>query len=122
MRRAAALALVLMLASGCASWRGWSLFGPSAAALAKADRLAEQGDLEAAVAAYDEFLERYPRDADAPRAQMSREAAATIVATRAELARLTQETARPREELARVRAHPEHLKQIDLRLEQRGRK
>lgn len=128
MRRAAAVALVLVLASGCASVSGWP-FRPSAAMLAKADRLATAGEYDAAVAAYDEFLTKYADDAEAPRARASREAASAVVTSRAELARLRQELAKLREDLVRreadlqrLRTDLEQLKQIDLRLERRGKK
>jgi TolA-binding protein len=136
MRRIGAAALVLVLTAGCGSWPGWPFGRISTAMLANADRLVEQGEYEPAVAAYDEFLQRYPDDSEAARARVSRETAATIVATRAEMTRLRQELAKLRDDLARregdlarvrqeaerLRADLERLKQIDLRLERRGKK
>ncbi|HET7340533.1 MAG TPA: hypothetical protein VFL90_03650 [Methylomirabilota bacterium] len=129
MRRGLALLAVALAVTGCAAWP----FGRGSARLAEADRLARSGDWGAAVAAYDDYLARYPDTAAAPRAQESRETAASMVAARAELARLRVEVARLRDELARresdltrvrqeadrLRADLERLKQIDLRLERK---
>lgn len=134
-RAGLALALALGLA-GCTSWSVWPLARPSAAALARADRLAEQGDHPAAVAAYDEFLAKHGDDAEAPRVRMSRDTLAAVLGHREEMTRLRQELAKLREDLARrdgdltrlrqeaerLRADLERLKEIDLRIERRGRK
>jgi len=129
MKRVTALALVLVLAGGCATGPGWPLARPPAPLLAKADRLAEQGNYEAAVTVYDEFLAASGDDSTAPRARMSRETAAAVVATRVEITRLKQELAKLHEELtkreadlAKVRDDLERLKQVDLLLEKRGKK
>lgn len=130
-----AVVLALLLA-GCASWTGWPFARPSAAALARADRLAEQGDYPAAIAGYEAFLAAWTDDAEAPRARVSRDTLAAILANREEMARLQRELASLREDLAkregdlarvrqeaeRLRADLERLKQIDLRLERRGKK
>ena len=113
--RRAWLALLLLLVAGCASWAPWPFRSPSAAALARADRRAAEGDYEAALDAYDEFLAGYADDGEAARARMSRE-------TLAELLRLRQELARREADLQQARSDLERLKQIDLRLERRGRK
>jgi len=79
------------------------------------------------------FLAQHADDAKAPRARGSRDAVASVLTTRDEIARLQQELARMREELAkregdlarvrqeaeRLRADLERLKQIDLQLEKR---
>jgi hypothetical protein len=131
MNALAALALVVVLASGCTSAQGWPSFvRPSPPPLlARADRFVEQGSYEAAVAAYDEFLATNADDGAAPRVRMSRGAAAAVVAARAELAKLKQEIAKLNEELVKreadltkVREDLERLKQIDLLLEKRGKK
>lgn len=116
------LALLLLLVAGCASWAPWPFRGPSGAALARADRLAAEGDYGAALAAYDQFLAEYPDDGEAARARMSREPLAELVRLRQELARLRADLARREADLVKVRADLERLKQIDLRLERRGRK
>jgi hypothetical protein len=130
MNALAALALVVVLASGCTSAQGWPFAPPSPPPLlARADRFVEQGSYEAAVAAYDEFLATHADDGAAPRVRMSRGAAAAVVAARAELAKLKQEIAKLNEELVKreadltkVREDLERLKQIDLLLEKRGKK
>jgi hypothetical protein len=121
---------VLPLLAGCAT----GLFaGPSTAMLAKADRLAAEGNYRSAVVAYDAFLAHYSDDSNAPRARASRDAVASVLTTREEIGRLQQELVRVREELAkregdlarvrqeaeRLRADLERLKQIDLQLEKR---
>ncbi len=127
MRLAFGGALLVVAVSGCAAWP----FSPGAARLAEADRLARDGDLPAALAAYNDYLARYPDAAAAPRALETRDTVATTLTARAEVARLRQEVARLREELARresdltrvrqeaeqLRSDLERLKQIDLRLE-----
>jgi uncharacterized protein (DUF3084 family) len=127
-----ALALVL---AGCSSWGFTNPFGRSAdgpsTMLAKADRLTADGDYKSAVAAYDTYLAQYSDDSQAVRSR--RDAVASIVTTRDEVARLNQELARVRDELAKrdgdlararqeaekLRADLERLKQIDLQLEKR---
>jgi len=128
MRRVWAVALPLLLAA-CAT-------GPFAAPspmLARADRLAAEGDYRSAMAAYEAYLARYADEPQAPRARVSRDAVASVLTTRDEIARLHQELARVREELAkregdlarvrqeaeRLRADLERLKQLDLQLEKR---
>ena len=130
MRRAPAVALVAVALAGCASWP----LAPGASRLAEADRLARAGDWPAAVAAYDDYLSRYPDAWAAPRALESRDTLAAVLTARVEAARLRDEVARLRDDLARretdlararqetdrLRRDLERLKQIDLRLE-RGR-
>jgi hypothetical protein len=129
MRRALMLVLLTAALSGCATWP----LGRGADRLAEADRFAREGDWPAAVAAYEDYLARYPDGWSAPRARESRDTLASTLAARAELARLRQEVSRLREELARrevdlvrvrgeaerLRSDLERLKQIDLKLERK---
>jgi multidrug efflux pump subunit AcrA (membrane-fusion protein) len=131
MRRAlVALALPLVLV-GCSTWAHMNPFGGSSTMLAKADRLTADGDYRSAVAAYDAYLAQYSDDSQAVRAR--RDAVASIMTNRDEIARLNQELARVRDELVKregdlakvrqeaekLRADLERLKQIDLQLEKR---
>jgi hypothetical protein len=120
--RAAALALVL---GGCAT--GWP-FGDATALLTHADRLADRQQYYSALRAYDEFLTRHAGDPAAPRALKSRDALASIIMARAELARLRHELAardaeltKLRQEAERLRADLEKLKDVDLNLERKKR-
>jgi hypothetical protein len=127
MRRLLAVLALALVVSGCASWP----FGRGASRLAEADRLARAGEWPAAVAAYDDYLARYPDAWAAPRALESRDTLASMLTARAELARLRVEVIRLRDELGRresdltrvrqeadrLRSDLERLKQIDLRLE-----
>jgi hypothetical protein len=113
LRTIAVATLVILLAGGCASLPPWPLW--RSAELAKADRLAQQGDYAAAVAAYDMYLAKSGDGAEAGRARMSRDTLASILALQREIARL-------REDLAKREADLERLKQIDLRLERGGKK
>jgi hypothetical protein len=127
-RALAGLGLALALA-GCASW-SWP-GSPSAALLDEADRLAREGQWSRAVAAYDEYLARYPDSGAARRALESRDTLAATLTARGELTRLREEVMHLREELARrevdlvrvrqeaerLRSDLEKLKQIDLKLE-----
>ena len=137
MTRIVPAVLLTLALAGCASWNVWPFARPSAAGHVRgADRLAVEGDYPAAVAAYDEFLAKHGADAEAPRVRGSRDILAAILASREELARLRQELARLREDLAkregdlarvrqeaeRLQTDLERLKQIDLRLERRGKK
>jgi len=134
-----ALVVVLLAASlgGCATWSWWP-FRPAAMLLIRADRAADELRFRQALALYDEFLARYPDDAEAARVLESRDTVAAIVTTREELIRLRSqlraresEVTKLREEVARLRqevssrqaetdklrADLERLKQMDLRLE-----
>ena len=129
MTRAGLLAASVFLA-GCVTG---PFAGPSATMLAKADRLAAEGDYRNAMAVYDTFLVQYSDDSRAPRARMSRDAVASVITTRDEITRLQLELLRVREELSKregdlarvrqeaekLRADLERLKQIDLQLEKR---
>lgn len=124
------LALALVLA-GCSTWSLMNPFSGPSTMLAKADRLTADGDYRSAVAAYDAYLAQYADDSQAIRSR--RDAVASIMTTRDEIARLNQELARARDELAKregdlarvrqeaekLRADLERLKQIDLQLEKR---
>ena len=131
MKRAwTAIALALAL-GGCSSWGLTNLFGESSTMLAKADRLTADGDYRSAVAAYDAYLAQYADDSQSVRAR--RDAVASIMTSRDEIARLNQELGRIRDELAKrdadvtrlrqeaekLRGDLERLKQIDLQLEKR---
>lgn len=121
----AVVALVVLI-GGCASI-DWPFDG-SASLLARADRLGDRQQYEAALRTYDEFLARYPNDPAAARAQKSRETIASIVTARTEMARLRAELAardgelaRLRQETERLRADLEKLKEVDLNLERKKR-
>jgi len=138
---AGALVVALLAAAlgGCASSSWWP-FRPAAMLLVRADRAADELRFRQALALYDEFLTRYPDDADAARALESRDTVAAIVTTREELARLRSElrardseVTKLREDVARLRqevmsrqaetdklrADLERIKEMDLRLERR---
>jgi HAMP domain-containing protein len=132
MRRAAVAVALSLVVAGCSSWNLTNPFGGPSPMLAKADRLTAEGDYRSAVAAYDAFLAQYSDDSQqAVRAR--RDAVASIMTTRDEIARLNQELARMRDELTKregdlarvrqeaekLRADLERLKQIDLQLEKR---
>ena len=105
----------------------------SAQMLARADKLAADGDYRSAIAAYDAYLADYADSSNAPRARATRDVSRDVLTTREEMGRLQQELARMRDELAkregdlarmrqeaeRLRADLERLKQIDLQLEKR---
>jgi hypothetical protein len=131
------IAVLIALVAGCATG---PFAPPSGTMLAKADRLAADGEYHSAIVAYDAFLAQYANDAKAPRARVSRDAVASVLTTREQIARLQQELVRVREELAkrdgelakrdgdlarvrqeaeRLRADLERLKQIDLQMEKR---
>jgi len=142
MRHLAGALVVALLAAalgGCASSSWWP-FRPAAMLLVRADRAADELRFRQALALYDEFLTRYPDDADAARALESRDTVAAIVTTREELARLRSElrvreseVTKLREDVARLRqevmsrqaetdklrADLERIKEMDLRLERR---
>ena len=135
--RRVGIAVLITLVAGCATG---PFARPSATMLAKADRLAADGEYRSAIVAYDAFLAQYADDAKAPRARVSRDAVASVLTTREEIARLQLELVRVREELAkrdgelakrdgdltrvrqeaeRLRTDLERLKQIDLQMEKR---
>jgi hypothetical protein len=122
-----AVALIAVLASGCA------LFGRDAArALADADTRAAKGDYPASLVAYDAYLARYPDDEAVPRVRAVRAIMGELVALRAEVAvlrerrdaeaaRLRQELSARQAELTRLREDLEALKRTDLQMERRRR-
>ena len=140
MRRATLTALAVMLAAGCAL-----LPRDVPRALKEADGLFEQGNYEAAVAAYDAYLEQYPEDGAALRARAARSLMTELIATRADLAsaqaelltaraeltaqreraagrdgeltRLRQEITARQVEVTRLREALEALKRTDLQME-----
>lgn len=126
MRAGLRVALVALGLAGCAT-AGWP-FGDATTLLTRADRLAQRQQYDSSLRVYDEFLARYPDDPAAPRALRSRDAVASIITARAELARLRQELAardaelaRLRQEAERLRADLEKLKEVDLNLERKKR-
>jgi chromosome segregation ATPase len=126
MRRVLGLGLLALAAAGCAT-AGWP-FGDATTLLARADRLTDRQQYEPALRMYDEFLTRYASDPAAPRALKSRDAVASIITARAELARLRNEIAardaelaKLRQETERLRADLEKLKEVDLNLERKKR-
>jgi hypothetical protein len=126
MTRPLATVLLALALGGCAT-ADWPL-GGATALLARADRLADRHQYESALRTYDEFLTRHPGDPAAPRALKSRDAVASIVTGRAELARLRSELAardaelaKLRQEAERLRADLEKLKDVDLKLERKQR-
>jgi hypothetical protein len=126
-----------LLALALASWLGGcaSASRPAMSMLVGADRLLEQGQYQAALRAYDTLLATYPDDPVAPHAQATRDTLGTLLAARADVARLKEELAardtdlgRLKQELQRLqteteslRANLEELKRIDLNLERRRR-
>lgn len=128
MTRIVPTVLLALTLAGCASWNVWPFSRPSSAALARADRLAAEGDYPAAVAAYDEFLAKHGANAE-PRVRVSRDTLEELARLRQELARLREDLAKREGDLAKVRQETERLrtdlerlKQIDLRMERRGKK
>jgi septal ring factor EnvC (AmiA/AmiB activator) len=132
MTRISVVVALGLLLGGCGSTFFANPFErPSSSMLAKADRLTADGDYRSAVAAYDAYLAQYADDSQAVRAR--RDAVASIMTTRDEIARLNLELARVRDELTKregdlarvrqeadkLRADLERLKQIDLQLEKR---
>jgi septal ring factor EnvC (AmiA/AmiB activator) len=131
MKRASVALMLSLILGGCGSWSFSNPSGGPSTMLTKADRLTADGDYRSAVAAYDAYLAQYSDDSQAVRAR--RDAVASIMTTRDEIARLNQELARVRDELAKregdlarvrqeaekLRADLERLKQIDLQLEKR---
>jgi multidrug efflux pump subunit AcrA (membrane-fusion protein) len=129
MTRISVVVVLGLLLGGCGSTFFTNPFGSNM--LAKADRLTADGDYRSAVAAYDAYLAQYSDDSQAVRAR--RDAVASIMTTRDEIARLNLELARVRDELTKregdlakvrqeaekLRADLERLKQIDLQLEKR---
>jgi hypothetical protein len=105
-RAVVGVALVGLVAGGCASWTFWR---PGQPLLDRADRLAREGAWEEAAAAYGEFLTRHPHADAAPRAAASRD----------DLARRDNDLVRVRQEADRLKTDLERLKQIDLKLERR---
>src|SRR5262249_32451638 len=128
--RGASLAVASALLAGCATG---PFASPSAQMLARADRLAADGEYRSAITAYDAYLAEYSESSNAPRARASRGGVAWVLTTREELGGLEVELGRWREELTnrggdlagaregaeRLRADLERLKQIDLQLERR---
>ena len=129
------LALILAaFAAGCAGAAAWSTIDPT---LARAEALVARGDYGGALAAYDQFLGRYPTHTGV---RTARDAVAQVLAMRQDVARLRdeltsrdRELGRMREELAavrqelqarqaeaeRLRGDLERLKQIDLKPERK---
>ena len=96
------LALVLVLTAGCA------LMPPTpdtaqSRALAEADAQASQGDPAVGIAAYDEYLARYPGGEGAARARKAREVLQQLVAARTEASALQAQLTTARTEAQTLR-------------------
>lgn len=107
-----ALLLLAVFTSGCMSL---PVVGPTLL-LVRADRQAGEGDFEAAVASYDEFLARFPDDSAAPRALRSRDTLVTSLEAQQELARRREEVERLRSELIRLQQEEARLRLEKARL------
>jgi chromosome segregation ATPase len=103
MRRLGAALLLLGLAVGGAGCAVWPLNRLAPVMLADADRLADDGDYDAAAVAYDRFLAEHPNHIAVPHALARRKTVSTIIAMREETARLRDEVERLREEVGRAR-------------------
>ncbi len=114
--RVLAAAVLVVALGGCASATWWP-FRPAAMLLLRADRASDELRFRQALALYDEFLTRYPDDAEAPRALESRNTVAAIVTTRDELTRLRGELRVRDSEAAKLR--DEAAKQRDEAARQR---
>lgn len=95
------LAVMIVSLAGCASWS--PVPRPSATLLAKADRLATQGQYADALDAYEQVLAKYPDATEAARARVSRDAIAELLAARAQIVRLTAGMKTQEAELTRLR-------------------
>ena len=82
-----ALVVIIGAITGCASTSAPSR--PSAELLAKADRLVAQGQYAGALEAYGEILAKHPDTDEAGRTRPGRDTLASLVAARAQIARLT---------------------------------
>ena len=113
-RRHAGSPSVLLLAAiaGCVSL---PLIGP-VLLVAQADRQAREGAWEEAVAAYDEYLARFPDDSWAPRVRESRDTLAAMLTAKSELTRRREEVARLSDELAGLQAEGTRLREDGTRL------
>jgi predicted RNase H-like nuclease (RuvC/YqgF family) len=109
--RPVALAVVLALLAGCASWAPpWR---PTVALLERADDLVVRGDYAGAQRAYEDLLGRYPDDPSAPRARLMRDVIIALLAARTEVARLRGQLAeaeKMRAEVDRTRAEAERMR------------
>jgi chromosome segregation ATPase len=83
------LVVIIGAVAGCAS--SSSPPRPAATLLVQADRLAAQGQYAGALEAYGDIVAKYPQTEEAGRARSSRELVASLVAARAQIARLTTE-------------------------------
>jgi Neuraminidase (sialidase) len=139
------LVVIIGTIAGCAA--SSPLTRPSTSLLGKADRLVSQGQYAGAIETYGEILTKYPDTDEAKHARSSRDTLSSLLATRAQVARLTaemkaqeaelvrareqtaaregelqrarQEIARLTAEAERLRADLENLKKIDIDLERR---
>ena len=120
--KALALTALALVVTGCAI----APARPAERLIDRGDALMEQGDYRAAAAAYNQVVTKYPEDRLAPSAMVRRDAAAAIRAAREEIARLLadlsareSEVTRQRQEIDRLRADVETIKQTDLQLERK---
>jgi hypothetical protein len=133
-----ALVVIIVTIAGCAASAPPPR--PSAMVLVRADRLVAERQYAEALEAYEEILAKYPDADEAGRARSSRDTLGSLLASRAQIVRLTAEVkaqeaqmkaqdaelARARQEIARLtaeadrlRADLENLKKIDIDLERR---
>jgi len=103
--------LILAITAGCTTM---PIVGP-AVVLARADRQAREGAWEDAVRSYDEYLGRFPDEADAPRILESRDTLAAMLTARAEVARRREEVTRLQDELSKLETEGTRLREDGTR-------
>jgi hypothetical protein len=102
---------LLVITAGCTTL---PIVGP-AVLLARADRQARDGSWREAIGSYDEYLGRFPDDADAPRILESRDTLAAMLTARAELTRRRDEVTRLQDELSKLEADGTRLREDGTR-------
>jgi uncharacterized protein involved in exopolysaccharide biosynthesis len=95
------LVVIIGTIAGCAA--SSPLTRPSTSLLGKADRLVSQGQYAGAIETYGEILTKYPDTDEAKHARSSRDTLSSLLATRAQVARLTAEMKAQEAELVRAR-------------------
>jgi len=95
------LVVIIGAIAGCASSSPPTR--PSTVLLGKADRLASQGQYTGALEAYGEIVTKYGETDEAAHARSSRDILTSLLAARAQVARLTAEMKAHEAELARAR-------------------
>ena len=96
------LVVIIGAIAGCAS-SSPPPTRPSITLLGQADRLVAQGQYGGALEAYGEILSKYPDTDEAARARSSRDTLTSLLAARAQVARLTAEMKAQETELTRAR-------------------